>query len=315
MANPIYVTEAEVAELLDMRGAIDALEAVFLAQAHGQARNSPRQRAEYWGGRLNLMSAGQDSGRFAFKAYAGTAAPTVYHVMLYDAREGLIAIIEAGVLGQLRTGAATGVATRHMAAKSAATLGMIGAGKHARTQLQAIQAVRPLRRANVFSRDATRLRDFCHTMSRELSIDVAPAPGAESALHGADIVVTATTSAKPVIADAWLVAGVHVNAMGANSLKRNELEAASYARAGVVVTDDVAQARLEAGELIATVRDGHKSWADFHELSSVVAHGCPPSHGGLTIFKSLGAALEDLAAANAIYERASAAGHKRRVQG
>ena len=170
---------------------------------------------------LNMMSAGAASGRFAFKAYAGTRAPTVYHVMLYDVAHGLLAMIEADNLGRLRTGAATGVAVDHMTRKSAATLGIIGAGRQARTQVQAIAAVRTLREVRVFSRDARRAADFCDEASKELAIDLRPAASAEACVADADIVVTATTSATPVVRDAWLGRDVHISAMGANSAARD----------------------------------------------------------------------------------------------
>lgn len=315
MTRPLYITEADVSSLLDMRETIAALEGVFREQASGRARNSPRSRAEYWGGRLNMMSAGAESGRFAYKAYAGTGAGTIFHVLLFDVKLGLLAIIEANGLGQLRTGAATGVATARMAAPDARVLGMIGAGRQARTQLQAVAAVRPLTRANVFARDAARLNAFCERMSRELSLDVRPAASAEACIGDADIVVTATTSSTPVVRDAWLKRNVHVNAMGANGLSRMEMEIDTYARADLIVTDDIDQARLEAGEFRAIVEQGRKSWADIHELKEVVAKPEAFRKTGLTMFKSLGAALEDLAAASAVYDRAVARGHERRVPG
>ncbi len=313
MSEPLYITEAEVTALLDMRGAIAALESMFRLQAEGRAKNSPRQRAEYWGARLNMMSAGQDNGRFAYKAYCGTGAGTIYHVALFDAKLGLLAVIEAGALGQIRTGAATGVATDLMAPKSASTLGMIGSGRQARAQLRAVAAVRKLSQARVYSRDAGKLAKFCGVMAHELSIDVRPAASGEACVSGADIVVTATNASTPVVRDAWIMGDVHVNAMGANGLARMEMETATYARADMIVTDDIAQAKQEAGEFLAIVKNGDKSWSDIRELKDVVADAGSAKRGGLTMFKSLGAAVEDLAAASAIYDRAVAMGHARKV--
>ena len=310
---PLYINEDEVRALLDIRGAIDALEAIFREQARGEARNTPRQRAEYWGGKLNIMSAGARSGRFAFKAYAATTAPTVYHVMLYDRNEGLLAIIEAQAIGQLRTGAASGVATRYLAAAGATRMGVIGAGRQARAQMLAIAAVRDLREIKVYSRDAGRLAAFCDSMSREMEREARPAASAKACVEDAEIIVAATTSSTPVVLDAWLPRDVHVNGVGANAAVRMELEPASYARARLVVTDDVDQARVEAGELIEVVKGGRKSWADVRALADVVGAAAQPG-GGLTIFKSLGAALEDLAAASAIDDRALARGLGRRVR-
>jgi ornithine cyclodeaminase/alanine dehydrogenase len=313
MAEPLYITESEVASLLDMRGTVNALESMFRLQADGRAKNSPRQRAEYWGARLNMMSAGQDSGRFAYKAYCGTGAGTVYHVALFDAKLGLLAIVEAGILGQLRTGAATGVATDLMAPKEASTLGMIGSGRQARTQLQAVATVRKLKSARIYSRRADKLAQFCDDMARELSIDVKPAASAEACVAGAEIVVTATNASSPVVMDAWLTGDVHVNAMGANGLARMEVEISAYARADAIVTDDIEQSKLEAGEFLSIVKDGKKGWNDIRELRELVPAGGLARRGGLTMFKSLGAAVEDLAAASAVYDRAMAMGHARKV--
>jgi alanine dehydrogenase len=311
--RPLYISENDVKALLNMGGAINALGVMFRAQGDGRAKNSPRQRAEYWGGRLNIMSAGAQSGRFAFKAYAGTRAPTVFHVMLYDMDHGLLAIIEAQALGRLRTGAATGIATDRLTAQTASTVGIIGSGGQARTQLQAVAAVRTLRSVQVFSRDALRLAAFCETMTAELGIPVRPAASAEACVADVAIVITATTSATPVIRDAWLPRVVHINAMGANAASRMELEPASYARAGLIVTDDRDQAHIEAAEIIHAVAAGQKTWMDVKELSDLFASDGPGQTGGVTIFKSLGAALEDLAVASVIYDRAMETGRGHRL--
>ena len=176
---PIYLRESDVDELIDMPGAIAALKRAFLAQAANQAENVP-ERGRAIGARVsNIMSAGASSGRFGFKAYAGTKAPTVYHVMLYDAEHGLVAIIEARRLSRLRTGAATGVATDRLAPQGAMRLGMIGAGEQAHTQLAAVAAVRPLKEALVFARNTKALDAFCDASSRALGIEVTPARSAK----------------------------------------------------------------------------------------------------------------------------------------
>ena len=168
--GPLFITEGDVHDLMDMRAAVAAVTSAFQQQAAGEARNSPRTRARYWGSRLNIMSAGQKSGRFGFKAYAGTQAPTVYHVLLYDAAHGLVAIIEARRLSRLRTGAATGVATHFLAKPGPIKLGMIGAGVQARTQLEALAAVRPLSEAMIYARNRDKLLAFCDSASCELGI-------------------------------------------------------------------------------------------------------------------------------------------------
>ena len=307
--NPLYINESEVNELADMGVAIAALRTAFAEQAEGGATNSPRTRARYWGSRLNMMSAGLKSGRFGFKAYAGTNAPTVYHVMLYDANDGLLAIIEARRLSRLRTGAATGLATDILAKPESIKLAMIGAGDQARTQLAAVAAVRELAEISVFARNRDNLRAFCDDVSTVTGFSLLPAASAEDCIAQADVIITATDSETPVVLDAWLPDNVHVNTVGANAAIRMELEPASFARARIVATDDIAQAKIEAGEIIAGVASGTLKWQAVLQLSDLIS--TPPRSGGLTIFKSLGAALEDIALASAIYDRAIAQGRGR----
>lgn len=308
MPAPIYLTEQDVSDLLDMPRAIAALKAVFVAQQAGEARNSPRQRAQYWGSRLNIMSAGAASGRFAFKAYAGTSAPTVYHLMLYDAREGLIAIMEAGALGKIRTGAATGLAIDMLAPQREIRFAMIGAGRQARTQIAAAAAVRGFTGAHVYARDSERLRAFCERTSQALGREIAPATSLEACLADADVVVTATNSTTPVAPDACLKSDALICAMGANAPTRRELEPATFERARLIVTDDPDQARLEAGDIAACVEKGALRWEDVTTLAAVASGQVARPKGGLAIFKSLGAALEDLAAAELVYELSRAQG-------
>jgi alanine dehydrogenase len=307
--SPIYLSEGDVTELVDMECAIAALRSAFAEQANGGAINSPRTRARYWGSRLNMMSAGLKSGRFGFKAYAGTNAPTVYHVMLYDAERGLIAIIEARRLSRLRTGAATGLATDLLAKRGPVRLAMIGAGEQARTQLAAVAAVREMADISVFARNLERLRAFCADVSAATGQSLRPASSAAECIAQADVIITATDSETPVIHDAWLPANVHINTVGANAANRMELDLATFARARLVATDDIEQARIEAGEIIACVGSGTMAWSDIAQMSDLIDKDSPK--GGLTIFKSLGAALEDVALASAVYDRAIAQGRGR----
>ena len=305
--RPLFISESDVHDLVDMRSAIDALKSSFREQAAGDALNSPRTRARYWGSRLNIMSAGQKSGRFGFKAYAGTRAPTVYHVMLYDSGSGLIAIIEARRLSRLRTGAATGVATELLAKQEPIKLALIGAGEQARTQLEAIAAVRRLSACSVYARNRENLVAFCNAVSKELGIDLTPAAKPEECVSGADVIVTATNSQTPVVLDEWIGEGTHINTIGANAANRMELEPITFERAKLVVTDDIDQARIEAGELIRCAEGGRLTWNDVSTLANIVADP-PRQRAGLSIFKSLGAAIEDVAVASAVYDMALAQG-------
>lgn len=302
---PMMVTEADVARVLDMPAAIAALETAFLAQARGDIVNMPRQRANFAGSRLNVMAAGSKTGsRYAMKAY-GSAG---HHVLLYEAGKGLLAVIEAAALGQIRTGAATAVATRRLASPSANRLGLIGAGRQARTQALAVASVLKLERIDAFARDRAKLASFCDSLERACGIAVEPATTAETAVAGAVVVVTATTSKTPVVESAWLAAGTHVNAVGANAAERRELGPGILERASLIVVDDPEQARVEAGELIDVANEGRLEWSALTPLARLVATpDLPRGPGDLTVFKSLGTALEDLASASLVYDRMIAA--------
>jgi alanine dehydrogenase len=301
---PIYLNEQDVAQLGDMPSVIAALREAFAALARADAVNVPRTRFELGNRRLNLMAGGA-RGRYALKAYGSSA----YHVLLYAAEQGLIAIIEADALGQIRTGAASAVATERLARAGAGKVGLIGAGRQARTQLHALHAIGVVREVVVYARGRDKLDAFCARLASELGRPVGAAASGEEAVAGADVVVTATGSATPVLMRPWLAPGVHVNAMGANAAARRELDPQIVLAAARVVTDDVAQAKLEAGELIDLVRAGHLDWSRVEPLDRVVAAPpAPRAPDAITLFKSLGVGIEDLAIASLLYDRAVAGG-------
>ncbi len=303
---PIYLKESDVAEFLDMPTAVQALRDIFAAEAKGQANTVPRTRWPFGGVRLNVMGGGERSSkRFAMKSYGGGG----FHVLLYAEDKGLLAIIEANTLGQIRTGAASAVATEKMARPEGKKVALIGTGRQARTQALALKAVGMLSQLAVAARDRTRLEAFCTRLAGELGTPVRAAASAEEAIAGADIVVTATNSTEPVLMHAWLAPGAHVNAMGANAANRREIDADCVLKASLVVTDHVEQAKSEAAEFIDLAKAGRFDWNAVKPLHEIVTG--PPiardarSH---TLFKSLGVGLEDVAVAAIIYDRAIASG-------
>ena len=240
-------------------------------------------------------------GRHAVRSY-GALGTSVSHISLYG-REGLLAVIEARTLSSLRTGAASAVAAKRLAAPDARIAGMIGAGRQAEFQLAALQAIRPLTETRGFARNRAYLEDFCARMTAQLGLPVRPAASAEEAARGADIVITATNAKEPVLFADWLKPGACVIGMGANAASRRELDDAIVTRAAIVVTDDPNQARTEAGEFIALAAAGAFDWSKLVPLHQIVA--APPAlTGGFTLFKSLGAGIEDLAAASLVYDEA-----------
>ncbi len=305
----LYLTEAEVERLLTMEMALEALEASFRAAAAGKAANHPRRRLRSAEGALLLYMAALDesSGYFGLKIY--TAGPTGvrFLVLLYDNRTGeLVALLEADFLGRVRTGAASGLATKHLARPDAARVGILGTGHQAPTQLQAIAQVRRLASVRAYSPTPERRRAFADRMSRELDLAVEAVDSAEAAVRDADIVVAITSAREPVLQGAWLAPGAHVNAAGANFARKRELDDAVIARAGRIVVDSREQAKLEAGDLIAPFQSHPERWQDVRELSQLVSGDVPgrTSEEEITLFKSLGVALEDVATAARVVERA-----------
>jgi ornithine cyclodeaminase/alanine dehydrogenase-like protein (mu-crystallin family) len=300
----IFLSEADVHELLTMESAVEAVEDAFRRLASGDATNVPRHRAGAADVVLHTKSAGCAAyGLVGYKAYTSSRSGVRFHVVLYDATTGeMVAIIEADWLGQLRTGAASGVATQYLARKDAARVGIIGSGKQARTQLMAMLVVRPITCASVFSRSQERREAFAREMSERCAVEVRVSQRAEEVVEGADIVITATSSRSPVLLGRWLQQGTHINAVGSNALDRAELDIEAIRRADAIVVDSAEQAHLEAGDLKAPLDQGGIEWSAVRELSGVVAGRSPGrvSPSSITLFKSLGLAIEDLAVARVV---------------
>jgi alanine dehydrogenase len=303
---PIYLNEQNAAEFVDMPSAVAAVRAAFVAQARGEAVNIPRTRLEFGERRLNLMAGGgRAPDRYALKSYGSSS----HHTLLYSAEQGLLAIMEANLLGRIRTGAASAIATQAMARPNAGKVGLIGAGRQARTQIQALHCVRCVSEVAVFARTRAKQTTFCEQLESELALPVRAAGSAQQAARGADIVVTATTSSTPVLMSEWLAPGTHVNAMGANAASRRELDPQIVLRAAMVVTDDIEQAKAEAAEFIDLARAGRLDWNALIPLHRIVGSpGFRRDPDAITLFKSLGVGLEDLAIASLLYDRAVASG-------
>ncbi len=302
---PLYLKEDDVARLLDMRDCIEAVEEAFRQHGARAADFRPRARARIEGGMLHVLPAASAPwGRMAAKVYATTRRGAHFIALLFDGRSSeLLAVIEADRLGQIRTGAATAVATRHLAAPGEATLGVLGTGWQARGQAQAIACVRPLREIRAWGRDAARLKAFCADMEKSCGAPARPAASAEEAVRGAGIVVTATSAEQPVLRGEWLEPGAHLNAVGSNRPERRELDGEAVRRADLIVIDSIEQGRLEAGDLLL----GDPASLDRAvELSAIIAgrESGRRSKEQITLFKSLGIGLEDLAAASVVYDRA-----------
>jgi ornithine cyclodeaminase len=313
----LVLTQKEIPALLPMPAMIDAMEGAFRALASGDAvlplrSVQPLSRDRGW---FAVMPA-QLSGDFGLKAIAVVPAneggPHDSHpgaVLLFDPSCGrLIGIMDASAITALRTAAVSGLATRLLAREGASTLALLGAGAQARTHLLAMAAVRPLSVVRVWSRRAATAEAFVTWAGDHGSVPVVACASSREAVEGADLVCTVTSSRTPVLEGAWLAQGAHVNAVGASLRTTRELDVEAVRRARVFV-DRRESALAEAGELLAARDDG--AWdGRMTELADVVAGTAPgrTSEDEITLFESLGLAIEDLAAARALYERAKATG-------
>ena len=228
-------------------------------------------------------------------------------VMLYDYESGqMLAFLEAGRLGQIRTGAASGLATRYMARQQASTVGIIGSGSQARTQLEAVATVREIHQVKVYSRRSEAREEFARQSSERLNLEVVPVDSAQACVADSDIVVVITTAREPVLEGDWLAPGAHVNAAGGNHWMRREVDEGTVTRADLIVVDDLDQAKAECGDLIWPEARGSFRWDMAHELQDVVAGRVQgrPSDQAVTLFESMGVALEDIAAAQLVYHKA-----------
>ena len=315
---PLYLTEADVEALGDMELALEAVEGAFDRQGRGVAGNVGRRRARVPAGALQLMGAAdQELGAAGAKIYSSFGGgSTRFVVVLFDVATGLLrAVLEAGRLGELRTGAASGVSSKYLARSDSRVVGLIGSGRQARTQLEALSRVHDLAEARVYSRNPANVEAYVKTMRSRVDADLVACASAAEAVRGADIVVTATSAAGPVLLADNLAPGTHVVAMGSNNPAHGELEPAAVARIDRVFVDDLDGAHEEAGDLIAAARAGVFQWGQAIEFGRVVAGQVAgrTADEEITLFASQGIALWDIALAQAVVERAEAAGRGRQV--
>ena len=299
---PLYLTEAEVSDLLTPEDALEAVEGSFGRLAAGEIENVPRQRTRFQDGFLAVMWAvDRELGLAGLKSYAAGPEGTHFVVLLFDTETTQpVAVIEADKLGQVRTGAASGVAAKYLAREGAKSLGVIGCGWQARSQVAAIRAALPSLETTVaYCRSEERLAEFCAEVGAEAG---------ESHRDAAaqDVVVTVTTSKDPVLRGEWLSPGALVCAVGANHPSRRELDNVVLERAAFVCCDSIEDAKHESGDLIEPVEAGVLDWLEVHELQEVVAGELPgrQADDDVVVFKSNGLAAWDVAIGALALERA-----------
>ena len=302
----LFLSESDVRQLFSLEDALAVVEEVTALQNEGKAMNYPRQRLRMQNGFFHSMMAVIPAwGVFGGKVYTTFRGRTEFFVYLYSAEDGtLLSVMQAETLGQLRTGAASAVATKRLSREDSSILGMVGSGFQAEAQLRAICAVRPIRNVLVFSRSREHCDQFVQRMNAVAEAEVLTVTNAEEAVRKADIVVSATTSREPVVLGAWLREGQHLNATGGNMLSRREIDEEAVERCDVLVVDSLEQAKVECGEFLPSLEKGRLRWDQVHELHETVSRNFRSSEKLITLFKSHGIAAWDVASARAVYRKA-----------
>jgi alanine dehydrogenase len=299
---PLYLTEGEVADLLGPADALEAVEGSFRRLAAGEVENVPRQRTRFEEGFLAVMWAvDRELGLAGLKSYAAGREGASFVVLLFETETTKpVAVIEADKLGQLRTGAASGVAARYLAREGAKSLGVIGCGWQARSQVASIREALPsIETVVAYCRTEETLETFCKEVGAE-------AGESHRDAAGQDVVVTVTNSRDPVLRGEWLRPGALVCAVGANDPRRRELDNVVLERAAFVCCDSIENAKRESGDLIEPVQAGVLDWLEVHELQEVVAGELPgrQDDDDIVVFKSNGLAAWDVAIGAVALERA-----------
>lgn len=308
----LYLSEDQVRSLIDMPLALQAVEQAHRLHAHGEAVDFPRQRTRVPGAMMHLLQGGIPAlGVMGYKVYTSTRAGARFWVHLFDAGSGdPLAVLAADALGMMRTGAVGGIAAKCLARPEARIAGVFGAGWQAQSQIEALCAVRPIEEVRVYARRRAPLERFCADMAVRTGRRVVAAESPRATVADADVVVTITTASEPLFDGQWLEEGCHVTAAGSNSLIRREVDETTLRRAAVICVDSRAVALRESGDLLPALEKGRLTEGRLVELGEVLEgqRAGRPDAAAVTLFESQGMAIQDLALAARVLERA-------RVQG
>lgn len=314
MSGPttLWISERDVLSLMDMDGAIAALKDGLQLEACGQALNMTKTHIS-WGRGSTLHAIGAvfpDVGFAGTKTWAHTSAGAAPLFILYDSNTGsLLAIIEAFAMGQLRTGAVSGVATERLSRQDASDFAIIGTGKQAMTQVRAILAVRRVRFVHVFGRNEERRVQFAGQVEKEFGVKTVAEKTVEEAVRNVSIITVVTRATEPILDASMIAAGTHINAVGAIVPGRFELASNVLKRAEMIVVDSISQARKLSSELIDFYGEDATGWDDLRSLATVIESGAlRPPGADITVFKSLGMGISDLALAIGIYRQSAKRG-------
>ena len=307
----IYIDEATASKILNMDNALNLVEESFTTYAQGKSFNMTRQRMRIRKGALHMLpGAVPYKNVIGFKAYTSFRAGLIFKVHLYDAENGNpLAIVDANEIGRLRTGAATGIATKYMAKKESNTAFIFGGGFQAEAQLEAVYKTSNIKKAFVTTRKIENAQAFADKMSKSLGIEIIPTQNIENDLPQADIIITITTAVKPLFEHTMLNPnGVHINGAGSNALIRAEVPEKTIEAAEVLAVDSKDVAAIKCGDILPSLEKGRLHWNEIVELGEITAGFRPGrvTENGITIFQSQGMGLQDIMCAEYIYRKAVA---------
>ena len=309
----LYLSEQDVLTLLTMPVTIELVEGAFRMLADGSAINHPRRRIVMPNGATLAYMAAATPKYFGTKVYSVHPKGGMYfQVLIFRTEDALpLATIEANHMGQIRTGAASGVATKYMARQDADTMAVIGSGFQAETQIAAVAAVRNLREVRVWSRNQEKREAFAARVSEKLKLNIRASSTARQAVEGAMVIATATFAKNPVVEREWVTPGAHINAIGANRLTNRELPTSLvYESGALVAVDSIEDSKDESGDLMIPLKERADLKFSAIELYEIVTGRVPgrTSDSQITIFKSNGIATEDVVSGGYLYEEAARRG-------
>jgi len=308
----LFLKDEDVAQCVTMDTMLEAIESMQRQYGDGQAHNMTRRKIIADSGMLSVMGGGLfHQGLLGVKTYTVVKGAYSFQVSLYDANTGeLLLYTQANRLGQLRTGATTGVAVKHLANPEDATVGIIGTGGQAPTQLEALSKVRGIKKIKAYSRTQERREEFARRMTDTMGVEVSAETSNEDAVRDCDIVLCIAATMDPVVEADWLKDGSTLIGAGPTTWRAREVDEAVITRAGKLIVDSTEQAAIEAGDLCSAVDKGIIQWSKVHELRHVVSGAVTgrDSNDQVVYAKIMGTGVADVAAAKLAYDSAKAAG-------
>ena len=308
----LFLRDEEVSRAVTMDDMLPAIESMQGHFGRGEAMILPRRKIIAGGGMLAVMGGGLFyDGVLGVKTYTVVRGTYSFQVSLYDADTGrLMCYTQANRLGQLRTGATTAVAVKYLSNSDAATVGIIGTGYQAPTQLEAVSKVRSIKSVKAFSRSAENRNAFARSMSDSLGLDVASAAGHQEVVEGSDIVICIAAATEPVMNGEWLATGATLVGAGPTTWRIREADDATLERADKIFVDSAEQVRDEAGDMASAVDRGLLQWSQLLELRHAVAGTLTgrDNHSQIVYAKMMGTGVADVAAAKLAYDKATEMG-------